>query len=356
MPIERNPSPSEAFAVVEFYFQNRNSFDTFSRLPAISEEESLDQDHSIHTRHDVDRYMFPKVVQDNAQPNISDELLKNARIISQESALGSQGAPSYRVFSIEELEKATEKFVNQHCLVPMATDSVDVLERITSQLFTTSHEQLFNEEEIQMVSYPDKLFADMKSEPLSDASVPNMDVVINAPISGGISLMPSSLSQVNTSVFQQLPEEFLAKLKYTTFKKLDNTDTSSKAKSCCHEKIVNNEGLLEGDVETLVDTLMNFCNQNGDKVNLDEVELVEVFDSFDETKPSLEEVKEAFDVFDENGDGYIDANELNKVIFKMGFLEFSVLDCQRMIIPFDENKDGKIEFVEFVKLMEHIVQ
>ncbi|KAM3307892.1 putative calcium-binding protein CML46 [Capsicum chacoense] len=142
----------------------------------------------------------------------------------------------------------------------------------------------------------------------------------------------------------------------TTFKKLDNADTSSKAKSCCHEKIVNNEGLLEEDVETVVDTLMNFCNQNGDKINFDEVELVEVFDSFDETKPSLEEVKEAFDVFDENGDGYIDANELNKVIFKMGFLEFSVLDCQRMIIPFDENKDGKIEFVEFVKLMEHIVQ
>ncbi|KAM3232556.1 hypothetical protein P3L10_017915 [Capsicum annuum] len=61
--------------------------------------------------------MFPKVVQDNVQPNISDELLKNARIISQESALGSQGAPSYRVFSMEELKKATEKFVNQHCSV-----------------------------------------------------------------------------------------------------------------------------------------------------------------------------------------------------------------------------------------------
>ncbi|PHU13743.1 Cyclin-dependent kinase B2-1 [Capsicum chinense] len=98
--------------------------------------------------------------------------------------------------------------------VPMATDSVDVLERIASQLFTTSHEKHFNEEEIQVVSYPNKLFADMKSEPLPDASVPNMDVVINAPVSGGISLMPSSLSQVDTFVFQQLPEEFLAKFKY----------------------------------------------------------------------------------------------------------------------------------------------
>ncbi|PHU08096.1 hypothetical protein BC332_24585 [Capsicum chinense] len=165
--------------------------------------------------------MFPKVVQDNAQPNISDELLKNARIISQESTLGSQGTPSYRVFSMEELEEATEKFDKSALLgegsigkVSMAIDSVDVLERIASQLFTTSHEQQFNEEEIQVVSYPNKPFPDMKSEPLSDASVPNMDMVINAPVSGGISLMPSSLSQVDTSIFQQLPEEFLAKLKY----------------------------------------------------------------------------------------------------------------------------------------------
>ncbi|PHT94117.1 hypothetical protein T459_01999 [Capsicum annuum] len=68
------------------------------------------EDHSIHTRHDVDRYMFPKVVQDNAKPNISNELLENARIISQELTLGSQGAPSHRVFSMEELEEATKKF------------------------------------------------------------------------------------------------------------------------------------------------------------------------------------------------------------------------------------------------------
>ncbi|KAF3627079.1 hypothetical protein FXO37_30046 [Capsicum annuum] len=82
--------------------------------------------------------------------------------------------------------------------VPMATDSVDVLERIASQLFTTTHKQQFNKEEIQVVSYRNKLFADVKSEPLLDASVPNMDVVINAPVSGGISLIPSSLSQAKS--------------------------------------------------------------------------------------------------------------------------------------------------------------
>ncbi|KAH0662928.1 hypothetical protein KY284_027859 [Solanum tuberosum] len=128
-----------------------------------------------------------------------------------------------------------------------------------------------------------------------------------------------------------------------------NAETSSNA------NVINSERLLDEHVELVFDTLINFCNQNGDK-NIDEVELVEVFDSFEKTEPSLEEVKEAFDVFDENADGYIDANELKKVISKMGFLELSVLDCQRMIAPFDENRDGKIDFGEFVKLMEHTFQ
>ncbi|XP_004242172.1 probable calcium-binding protein CML45 [Solanum lycopersicum] len=129
-------------------------------------------------------------------------------------------------------------------------------------------------------------------------------------------------------------------------KKHDNAETSSKA------NVINSE---TKDVELVFDTLINFCNENGDK-NIDEVELVEVFDSFEKTEPSLEEVKEAFDVFDENGDGYIDANELKKVISKMGFLDLSVFDCQRMIAPFDENRDEKIDFGEFVKLMENIFQ
>ncbi|KAJ8549873.1 hypothetical protein K7X08_033580 [Anisodus acutangulus] len=69
-----------------------------------------------HACRDVDHNMFPKVVHDNAQPNISAELLANARIISQAAALGSQGASSYRVFSMEELEEATEKFDNSALL------------------------------------------------------------------------------------------------------------------------------------------------------------------------------------------------------------------------------------------------
>ncbi|KAF3624109.1 hypothetical protein FXO38_30419 [Capsicum annuum] len=222
--------------------------------------------------------MFPKFFQDNAQPNISVELLENAmdlirfslsyftsRIISQESALGSQGAPSYRVFSMEELEKATEKFDKSALLgegsigkVPMATDSVDVLERIASQLFTTTHEQQFNKEEIQVVSYRNKLFADVKSEPLLDASVPNMDVVINAPVSGGISLIPSSLSQASlpthsawlSSVGTLLP--LLATHEIARFLSDLESDFLRRTPSCAFRQISSPTFLVDTQLDALI--------------------------------------------------------------------------------------------------------
>ncbi|XP_075094277.1 DNA repair protein REV1 isoform X3 [Nicotiana tabacum] len=78
----------------------------------------------------------------------------------------------------------------------------------SGEAFAACEEQQYNEEEIQaVVSCPNKLFVGMKSEPVSDASVPNLDLISNAPVSGDSGLMPSSLSQVDTSVFQELPED-----------------------------------------------------------------------------------------------------------------------------------------------------
>ncbi|CAA6659779.1 unnamed protein product [Spirodela intermedia] len=73
---------------------------------------------------------------------------------------------------------------------------------------------------------------------------------------------------------------------------------------------------------------------------------------FDE-EPSLEEVKEAFSVFDMNGDGFIDAEELQTVLSKLGFPEGStVVNCRRMISVCDDNNDGKVDFPEFVRFLE----
>lgn len=68
------------------------------------------------------------------------------------------------------------------------------------------------------------------------------------------------------------------------------------------------------------------------------------------------EIKEAFDVFDVNGDGFIDVEELQRVMCVLGFKEGKeIQNCERMIRKFDQNKDGRIDFQEFLKLMESVV-
>ncbi|KAK4735587.1 hypothetical protein R3W88_009848 [Solanum pinnatisectum] len=130
----------------------------------------------------------------------------------------------------------------------------------------------------------------------------------------------------------------------------DHDNNPPDAKNCGHdyENCDNEELMKEEIVEVVImDKLMSLCNSNENKT-----EYAEVSSLFEEVEPSFEEIKEAFDVFDENGDGYIDASELMKLIWRMGLSEFSMKDCKKMIMAFDENRDGKIEFSEFLKLME----
>ncbi|XP_062114989.1 probable calcium-binding protein CML45 [Humulus lupulus] len=65
-----------------------------------------------------------------------------------------------------------------------------------------------------------------------------------------------------------------------------------------------------------------------------------------------EELREAFGVFDENKDGFIDAREVKRVLHELGFMEPSEAECQSMIRTFDKNQDGKINFEEFVEIIE----
>ncbi|GFY82980.1 calcium-binding EF-hand family protein [Actinidia rufa] len=76
---------------------------------------------------------------------------------------------------------------------------------------------------------------------------------------------------------------------------------------------------------------------------------------FEEKEPGLDEVKEAFDVFDENRDGFLDAREIQRVLYNLGFKDgLEIERCKRMIDAFDDNGDGRIDFKEFVKLMENM--
>ncbi|XP_065050354.1 probable calcium-binding protein CML46 [Musa acuminata AAA Group] len=74
---------------------------------------------------------------------------------------------------------------------------------------------------------------------------------------------------------------------------------------------------------------------------------------FEGEEPSLEEVAEAFSVFDDDGDGVIEPLDLHRVLCKLGFPEGAALEaCRRMIAAYDENDDGRIDFKEFIKVME----
>ncbi|KAG8388695.1 hypothetical protein BUALT_Bualt02G0152100 [Buddleja alternifolia] len=103
------------------------------------------------------------------------------------------------------------------------------------------------------------------------------------------------------------------------------------------------------DVEIIMEKLGLFCNMNEHKESF---EINNIVNLFDEREASLDEVREAFGVFDENKDGFIDVEELKKVMNSIGLRGFSEQECQRMIMAYDDNGDGRIDFGEFVKLME----
>ncbi|KAM7278880.1 hypothetical protein ACFE04_006014 [Oxalis oulophora] len=113
------------------------------------------------------------------------------------------------------------------------------------------------------------------------------------------------------------------------------------------------ESLSRQEIETLMQDLGFFCcveNEDLPKfMGSDELSGL-----FDEKEPSLEELKEAFDVFDQNRDGFVDADELQRVLCILGSKEgLDLENCKRMIMKFDKNGDGRIDFKEFVKLMEN---
>ncbi|KAL4194362.1 hypothetical protein AMTRI_Chr05g59000 [Amborella trichopoda] len=70
------------------------------------------------------------------------------------------------------------------------------------------------------------------------------------------------------------------------------------------------------------------------------------------------DLKEAFNVFDIDRDGFISSEEVEKVLWRLGFaLETWVVggeggeDWKMMIQKFDENLDGRLDFQEFKNMM-----
>ena len=75
--------------------------------------------------------------------------------------------------------------------------------------------------------------------------------------------------------------------------------------------------------------------------------------NYNETKFNVEEMKAVFRIFDKDGDGFITADEIQLEMSNHGDV-FTDQQIQQMMKGADSNGDGKIDYEEFVKLMESI--
>ncbi|KAG4925830.1 hypothetical protein GYH30_051150 [Glycine max] len=117
---------------------------------------------------------------------------------------------------------------------------------------------------------------------------------------------------------------------------------------------IDSENYLERDEVKMVMAKLGFFFSSESEELQEKYGSKELSELFEEQEPSLEEVKQAFDVFDENKDGFIDAEELQRVLCILGLKEAAKLEnCHKMIRIFDTNQDGRIDFIEFVKIMEN---
>ncbi|CAN0896008.1 Probable calcium-binding protein CML45 [Linum grandiflorum] len=111
------------------------------------------------------------------------------------------------------------------------------------------------------------------------------------------------------------------------------------------------EGVNISDLRTVLGILGT--NWHGEeKLQERTVTADDITSMFEEQEPSVVEAKEAFDVFDENGDGFIDARELRRLLSRLGFHQASSeANCTEMIRAYDQNGDGLVDFHEFMKLL-----
>ena len=70
------------------------------------------------------------------------------------------------------------------------------------------------------------------------------------------------------------------------------------------------------------------------------------------SEAELKEAKEAFDRFDINKDGRITVDELRQVFSELG-VNLTETEGKNMIAKVDENKNGTVEFEEFLLLMKN---
>ena len=93
-------------------------------------------------------------------------------------------------------------------------------------------------------------------------------------------------------------------------------------------------------------------NQGGLGLDDDEVPVEEVLGGLEDVSKRNELLQEAFKIFDEDGDGFIEAVELKRVLECLGLDNgWDMGEIQKMVKAVDLNLDGKVDFGEFELMM-----
>ncbi|RZC89300.1 hypothetical protein C5167_029204 [Papaver somniferum] len=126
-------------------------------------------------------------------------------------------------------------------------------------------------------------------------------------------------------------------------------DAEGRIKKEQARKVVENLGLIGGTDETKNFELPGSLEED------QELKAEEIVDGLDDDQDGVrrsELMKGAFTVFDEDGDGYIDATEIKRVLECLGLAEGWDMDqFEKMIKAVDLNFDGKVDLSEFELMM-----
>ncbi|XP_078313190.1 uncharacterized protein LOC144619408 isoform X2 [Crassostrea virginica] len=90
-------------------------------------------------------------------------------------------------------------------------------------------------------------------------------------------------------------------------------------------------------------------NENG-KIEYEEFEKYLV-DHYKSPQESQDTMMEAFKLFDKDGSGEIDAEELKEAMMRLGD-QLTQEEAEDMIKSADIDKDGKINIIEFIRMMQ----
>ncbi|XP_078694817.1 uncharacterized protein LOC144923838 [Branchiostoma floridae x Branchiostoma belcheri] len=107
----------------------------------------------------------------------------------------------------------------------------------------------------------------------------------------------------------------------------------------------------------LVGQIIKDCDQNGNgKLELEEFNVViqvlqQVQISMADPQVMAGEMKKMFQEFDKNGDGFLSKEEMQAAMTKVHGINMSDESCNKLLNVADKNKDGKLDYHEFVNML-----